>query len=89
MLIMILLLIAIVLFFILGARINRRLEDEGIEIYDHTDYSRARLAYLQSAHNFEHADPQYIDIAISDLGVSENRVNNELLKRRLEKVSKA
>ncbi len=50
-----------------------------------SDYERARLAYQLSMDNFAEAtDPQYIDIAISDLGISENRVNNEIRKIRLE-----
>lgn len=67
------------------ARIDSGLEDEHIENYDHGDYNTARLAYLQSQQNFDQAEPKYIDIAISDLGISENRVNNELRKIRLEK----
>ena len=60
------------------------LEDEGLKESDHAEYNRARLAYLQAQQNFELAeDPQYIDVAISDLGISENRVNNELRKKRL------
>lgn len=77
--------LAILLLLVLFIAGSWKLEDEDIKPYDATDYSRARLAYQQSQQNFELADPQYIDIAISDLGASENRVNNELLKIRLER----
>ena len=61
---------------------ERKLEDEALDGYGQTGYNRARFAYQQAQHNFNHADPQYIDIAISDLGISENGVNNELRKLR-------
>lgn len=61
----------------------RHLEDEGIEPeYDSYDYHQAHAAYQQAQANFEQADPQYIDIAVSDMGISENRVDNELRKIR-------
>lgn len=64
---------------------NRNLEDESAELdYDPAEYHRARAAYLQAQRNFELAEPQYIDVAISDLGISENRVDNEIRKLRLE-----
>lgn len=81
------LLIVIAALFILYIRIEMRLENEDIKPHDTTDYSRAKLAYQQAQQNFllADADPLYIDIAISDLGASENRVNFELRRLRLEK----
>lgn len=72
-------LIALLLFL----REYRNLEDEDLDDYDPHEYHRARTAHLQAQGNFDQADPQYIDVAISDLGISENRMNNELRKIRI------
>lgn len=86
MVLIVLLLIAFVLLTVLYILIEMNQADEDLDDYDPHEYNRARLTYLQAQGNFDQADPQYIDVAISDLGVSENRVNNELRKIRIEDI---
>lgn len=82
--------ILIAIMFVLAVWMEHQNHNEFAKQYapiDHSaDRERAWQAYQQAQQNFNRAvEPQYIDIAISDLGASENRVNNELRKLRLVK----
>lgn len=84
--ILILILTAIILIIAIS-KWTRNLGDEvATPENDSHAYRDAGAAYLRAQQNFLQAEPQYIDVAISDLHCAEIQVNNELWKIRHEAI---
>ena len=47
------------------------------------EWNEARTAFYQAQRNFDNADPAYIDIAVQDLKIAEERMDTALRKLKM------
>lgn len=51
----------------------------------HAEYHLARMKYYQALHNFDNANPEYVDAAIAELKAAETKMDAILRELKQEK----